>query len=82
MSEDNSDEFMIEAKGLSKYYGDFIAVEDLTFSIRKGEVVAFLGPNGAGKEYHHENAYRISCPILWHGQGMRAGSGQQPILGS
>lgn len=49
MSEDNSDEFMIEAKGLSKYYGDFIAVEDLTFSIRKGEVVAFLGPNGAGK---------------------------------
>jgi len=49
MSEDNSDEFMIEAKGLSKYYGDFIAVEDLTFSIRKGEVVAFLGPNGAVK---------------------------------
>ena len=40
---------MIEANGLSKYYGDFIAVEDLTFSIRKGEVVAFLGPNGAGK---------------------------------
>jgi len=49
MSEDTSDEFMIEAKGLSKYYGDFIAVEDLTFSIKKGEVVAFLGPNGAGK---------------------------------
>ncbi|MEK9633581.1 MAG: ATP-binding cassette domain-containing protein, partial [Opitutae bacterium] len=42
-------ESMIEANGLSKYYGDFIAVEDLTFSIRKGEVVAFLGPNGAGK---------------------------------
>ena len=49
MSEQSSEEFMIEAKGLSKYYGDFIAVEDLTFSIRKGEVVAFLGPNGAGK---------------------------------
>jgi ABC-2 type transport system ATP-binding protein len=49
MSEDSTDEFMIEANGLSKYYGDFIAVEDLTFSIRKGEVVAFLGPNGAGK---------------------------------
>jgi ABC-2 type transport system ATP-binding protein len=40
---------MIEADGLSKYYGDFIAVEDLNFKIRKGEVVAFLGPNGAGK---------------------------------
>ena len=49
MSEQTSEEFMIEAKGLSKYYGDFIAVEDLDFSIKKGEVVAFLGPNGAGK---------------------------------
>ena len=49
MSEQSKEEFMIEAVGLSKYYGDFIAVEDLNISIRKGEVVAFLGPNGAGK---------------------------------
>jgi ABC-2 type transport system ATP-binding protein len=40
---------MIEAIGLSKYYGDFAAIEDVTFSIPKGQVVAFLGPNGAGK---------------------------------
>jgi ABC-2 type transport system ATP-binding protein len=40
---------MIEAIGLSKYYGDFAAVEDVSFSIPKGQVVAFLGPNGAGK---------------------------------
>ena len=40
---------MIEAKGLCKYYGNFIAVEDLNFTINEGEVVAFLGPNGAGK---------------------------------
>lgn len=40
---------MIEAVGLSKYYGDFAAVENVTFSIHDGEVVAFLGPNGAGK---------------------------------
>jgi ABC-2 type transport system ATP-binding protein len=40
---------MIEALGLSKFYGDFAATRDVTFSIRQGEVVAFLGPNGAGK---------------------------------
>src|SRR5215467_10165687 len=40
---------MIEALGLSKYYGDFAAVEDVSFSIPQGQVVAFLGPNGAGK---------------------------------
>src|SRR5829696_1719366 len=40
---------MIEAQGLSKQYGSFLAVRDVTFSIPKGQVVAFLGPNGAGK---------------------------------
>jgi ABC-2 type transport system ATP-binding protein len=40
---------MIEAEGLSKYYGKFVATHDVSFKIFKGEVVAFLGPNGAGK---------------------------------
>ncbi len=40
---------MIEAVGLSKFYGGFAASRDVTFSINQGEVVAFLGPNGAGK---------------------------------
>ena len=40
---------MIEAVGLTKYYGDFAAVEDVSFTIPQGQVVAFLGPNGAGK---------------------------------
>ena len=40
---------MIEAKALSKYYGPFVAVENISFAIPKGQVVAFLGPNGAGK---------------------------------
>jgi len=40
---------MIEAIDLCKYYGSFAAIEHLTFTIRRGEIVAFLGPNGAGK---------------------------------
>ncbi len=40
---------MIEAVGLSKFYGIFAATRDVSFTVNKGEVVAFLGPNGAGK---------------------------------
>ncbi len=44
-----SDIAMIEARNLSKYYGSFVAIEDISFRIPTGQVVAFLGPNGAGK---------------------------------
>jgi ABC-2 type transport system ATP-binding protein len=47
--EQSSGKTMIEAKGLTKYYGPFIATENISFSIREGQIVAFLGPNGAGK---------------------------------
>ena len=40
---------MIEVVSLSKKYGSHLAVDDVSFSIEKGEVVGFLGPNGAGK---------------------------------
>ncbi|MER7519117.1 ATP-binding cassette domain-containing protein [Streptomyces sp. NPDC126499] len=40
---------MISIRGLTKRYGDTIAVDDLTFDIRAGRVTGFLGPNGAGK---------------------------------
>jgi ABC-2 type transport system ATP-binding protein len=40
---------MIEADGLCKQFGSYLAVRDVSFTIPKGQVVAFLGPNGAGK---------------------------------
>ena len=39
----------IEVKGLTKIYGEQKAVDDISFSAAKGEIVGFLGPNGAGK---------------------------------
>jgi ABC-2 type transport system ATP-binding protein len=39
----------IEIRGLSKRYGDVLAVDDLSFTAREGTVTGFLGPNGAGK---------------------------------
>lgn len=40
---------MIEVENLTKYYGTKIALDKISFTVRKGEVLGFLGPNGAGK---------------------------------
>lgn len=40
---------MIDVEHLTKYYGDYAAVRDVSFSVNEGQVVGFLGPNGAGK---------------------------------
>src|SRR5690348_4443363 len=40
---------MLEVRGLHKRYGDLVAVQEVTFEARPGEMVGLLGPNGAGK---------------------------------
>jgi ABC-2 type transport system ATP-binding protein len=40
---------MIEVQGLTKLYGEFVAVNELSFAVRPGEVMGLVGPNGAGK---------------------------------
>src|ERR1700761_6005343 len=40
---------MIQVTGLSKRYARHVAVDDISFSVEKGDIVGFLGPNGAGK---------------------------------
>jgi len=42
-------ENVVQVRGLSKYFGDFAAVKDISFNIRRGECFGVLGPNGAGK---------------------------------
>jgi lipooligosaccharide transport system ATP-binding protein len=42
-------EMLIQARGLTKTYGDFVAVDGIDFDVAKGESFGFLGPNGAGK---------------------------------
>ena len=45
----STDGAVLEAKGLSKRYGDRVALSDVSFNVRAGELVACIGPNGAGK---------------------------------
>jgi ABC-2 type transport system ATP-binding protein len=51
---------MIKIENLTKFYGDVCAVDEISFEIKKGEILGFLGPNGAGKT----TTYRILTGYL------------------
>jgi ABC-2 type transport system ATP-binding protein len=56
----DSPEIALEVKNLMRYYGDLLAVDDLSLRVRRGEVFGFLGPNGAGKT----TSIRMMCGLL------------------
>jgi ABC-2 type transport system ATP-binding protein len=58
----NQDITAIKVSNLKKVYGDLVAVNNISFSVKKGEVLAFLGPNGAGKTTTVEMIESIRVP--------------------
>ena len=64
MSADPS-EVMIEVRGLTKRFGDFVAVDHVDLAIARGEIFGFLGPNGAGKT----TTIRMLCGLLTPDRG-------------
>jgi ABC-2 type transport system ATP-binding protein len=72
---------MIEARGLTKRYGDKIAVDDLSFTVKPGTVTGFLGPNGAGKSTTMRMILGLDRPT--HGTALVNGhpyaSGKAPL---
>ncbi|MCB2050629.1 MAG: ABC transporter ATP-binding protein [Novosphingobium sp.] len=62
----------IEAQGLTKHFGDFVAARDMNFSIPQGQIYGLLGPNGAGKS----TTFKMLCGLLSPTEGNGAVAGQ------
>src|SRR5947209_8001392 len=80
---------MIHVEQLSKYYGDYAAVRDVSFEVPAGQIVGFLGPNGAGKTttmrvlagYLTASAGRATIDgidVFWDPVGVRRKIGYMP----
>jgi ABC-type uncharacterized transport system ATPase subunit len=77
-------EFVVETRGLTKRFGDVVAVDDLTMRVRRGEVYGFLGPNGAGKTTTLRMLLRLARPSSGEAAVLdaRPGSFYGPFIGS
>ena len=68
-------EHVVEIKNLTKTFGDFTAVDNISLSVEKGEIFGFLGPNGAGKT----TTIKMLCGILMPTSGEGSVSGYDII---
>ncbi|MBV8123395.1 MAG: ABC transporter ATP-binding protein [Burkholderiaceae bacterium] len=64
-------EAVIEARALTKRFGDFVATDRVTFKVRRGEIFGLLGPNGAGKS----TTFKMECGLL------KPSAGQALVMG-
>lgn len=71
MSSEINNDYVITANNLTKQFGDFIAVDKITFNVSKGEIFGFLGANGAGKT----TAIKMLCGLS------KPSSGESKIAG-
>ena len=68
-------ETLIEVEGISRYFGEHCAITDISFSLKRGEILGFLGPNGAGKS----TTMGIICGVLPASSGKVAIAGHDII---
>lgn len=67
----STQEIMIESRGLTKKFGTFTAADNITFTVKRGEIFGLLGPNGAGKS----TTFKMLCGLL------KPTSGQAFVMG-
>ncbi len=65
MSNTNNNSFIIQVKDLTKQFGNFTAVDHISFEVKRGEIFGFLGANGAGKT----TAMRMLCGLSYPSSG-------------
>lgn len=86
---EDSVEYSIEVNNLTKQYGRITAIQDISFSLKKGEIVGFLGPNGAGKSTtmkiltglitaNSGRAYICGIPVATHPEEIKRKIGYMP----
>lgn len=70
-----SDDIAVTVEGLTKRFGDFVAVDHVSLTVKRGEIFGFLGPNGAGKS----TTIKMLCGLLTPSEGTGSVGGKDVI---